>query len=173
MSKSSNVVAARLTAQLGVGKVIRAARDLGISTPIANEASIGLGTSAVSLLELTSAYAAIANGTYPVRPRGLNDEEQADDWLSARLGGGTRFPAGVLEDYADLAEGLLALHQATALPRWLAAAGSLLDVVLARFPDGRGGFHDTADDAETLIRRPWDPTDGPAPSGSVGRFISP
>jgi hypothetical protein len=74
-------------------------------------------------------------------------------------------PAGVLEDYADFAEGLLALHQATASPRWLAAAGELLDVVLARFGDGRGGFHDTADDAETLIRRPWDPTDGPAPAG--------
>src|SRR5829696_2054832 len=74
-------------------------------------------------------------------------------------------PAGVLEDYADLAEGLLALHQATAGPRWLTAAGELLEVVLARFADGRGGFHDTADDAEQLIRRPWDPTDGPAPSG--------
>jgi uncharacterized protein len=74
-------------------------------------------------------------------------------------------PAGVLEDHADLAEGLLALHQATADPRWLTAAHGLLDTVLARFADGRGGFHDTADDAETLIRRPWDPTDGPTPSG--------
>jgi uncharacterized protein YyaL (SSP411 family) len=76
-------------------------------------------------------------------------------------------PAGVLEDHADLAEGLLALHQATAGPRWLAAAGELLDTVLARFGDGRGGFHDTADDAEQLIRRPWDPTDGPTPSGAA------
>ncbi len=84
-------------------------------------------------------------------------------------------PAGVLEDHADLAEGLLALHQATAEPRWLAAAGELLDTVLARFGDGRGGFHDTADDAETLIRRPWDPTDGPAPSGpaaAAGALLS-
>jgi uncharacterized protein YyaL (SSP411 family) len=74
-------------------------------------------------------------------------------------------PAGVLDDHADLAEGLLALHQATADPRWLAAAHELLDTVLARFADGRGGFHDTADDAEALIRRPWDPADGPTPSG--------
>jgi uncharacterized protein YyaL (SSP411 family) len=73
--------------------------------------------------------------------------------------------AGVLEDHGDLAEGLLALHQATADPRWLTAAGELLDTVLARFGDGRGGFHDTADDAEELIRRPWDPADGPTPSG--------
>ena len=76
-------------------------------------------------------------------------------------------PAGVLEDHADLAEGLLALHQATAEPRWLEAAGELLDTVLARFGDGRGGFHDTADDAEELIRRPWDPADGPTPSGAA------
>jgi uncharacterized protein YyaL (SSP411 family) len=72
---------------------------------------------------------------------------------------------GVAEDYGDLAEGLLALHQATADPRWLDAAGQLLDTALARFVDGRGGFFDTADDAERLVRRPKDPTDNAAPSG--------
>jgi len=75
--------------------------------------------------------------------------------------------AGVLEDYADVADGLLALQQATGSPRWLAAAGELLEVVRTRFADGQGGFFDTADDAETLVRRPWDPTDGPAPSGTA------
>jgi uncharacterized protein len=73
--------------------------------------------------------------------------------------------AGVLEDYADVAEGLLVLHQATGAGRWLTAAGELLDMVLARFADGNGGFFDTADDAEVLVRRPWDPTDGPTPCG--------
>jgi uncharacterized protein len=72
---------------------------------------------------------------------------------------------GVAEDYGDLAEGLLALHQATADPRWLDAARQLLDTALARFVDGRGGFFDTADDAERLVRRPKDPTDNAAPSG--------
>lgn len=101
-AKSSNVVAARLTAEIGVGRVIRAARDLGISTPIANEASIALGTSGVSLLELTAAYAAIANGSYPVRPKGLSDEESADDWLALRLGGATRFGSGELDDMRSM-----------------------------------------------------------------------
>jgi uncharacterized protein YyaL (SSP411 family) len=73
--------------------------------------------------------------------------------------------AGVAEDYGDLADGLLVLHQVTADPRWLAAAGSLLDLALARFADGKGGFFDTADDAERLIRRPQDPTDNATPSG--------
>ncbi|MGJ3628526.1 transglycosylase domain-containing protein [Sphingomonas sp. MMS24-JH45] len=47
-ARSSNVAAARLTQQVGVRNVVRAARDLGISTPIANEATIGLGTSEVA-----------------------------------------------------------------------------------------------------------------------------
>jgi uncharacterized protein YyaL (SSP411 family) len=75
--------------------------------------------------------------------------------------------AGVLEDYADVAEGLLALHQVTGDPRRLAAAGALLDVVLERFGDGNGGFFDTADDAEQLVRRPQDPTDNATPSGTA------
>jgi uncharacterized protein len=74
-------------------------------------------------------------------------------------------PVGVLEDYGDLAEGLLALHQATGERRWLDAATALLDTALEHFADGNGGFFDTADDAQRLIRRPQDPTDGATPSG--------
>ena len=73
---------------------------------------------------------------------------------------------GVLEDYADLAEGLLALYQVTGDASRLAEAGGLLDVVLQHFGDGRGGFYDTADDAEQLVRRPQDPTDGATPGGT-------
>jgi uncharacterized protein YyaL (SSP411 family) len=72
----------------------------------------------------------------------------------------------VAEDYGDLAEGLLALHQATSSPRWLCEAGALLDFALAQFADGSGGFFDTGDDAEKLVRRPKDPTDNATPSGS-------
>jgi uncharacterized protein len=72
--------------------------------------------------------------------------------------------AGVLEDYGDLAEGLLALHQATADGRWLSLAGELLDVVADQFVDD-DGWHDTAADAEALVHRPFDPADGPTPAG--------
>ena len=75
-------------------------------------------------------------------------------------------PVGVLEDYGDVAEGLLALHQATGERRWLDAAGELL-AATKRFADDAGGFFDTADDAETLVRRPRDPTDNATPSGSA------
>jgi uncharacterized protein YyaL (SSP411 family) len=75
-------------------------------------------------------------------------------------------PAGVLEDYGCVAEGLLVLHQVTGERRWLDVAGQLIDVALVHFGDGEGGFFDTADDAERLVRRPRDPTDGATPSGA-------
>jgi hypothetical protein len=73
---------------------------------------------------------------------------------------------GVLEDYGDLAEGLLALYSVTGDAAYVTEAGALLDVVLDHFAAPEGGFYDTADDAEALVRRPQDPTDNAAPSGS-------
>jgi hypothetical protein len=74
--------------------------------------------------------------------------------------------AGVLEDYGDVAEGLLALYAVTGEPAWLTLAGRLLDTVLGHFTDeASGALYDTADDAERLIRRPQDPTDNATPSG--------
>ena len=73
--------------------------------------------------------------------------------------------AGVLEDYACVAHGFLALVSATGDGRWLRHAGVLLDAALDRFAAGDGGFHDTAEDAETLVARPRDPSDNASPSG--------
>ncbi|MFF7334659.1 DUF255 domain-containing protein [Streptomyces sp. NPDC008150] len=73
--------------------------------------------------------------------------------------------SGVLEDYADVAEGFLALASVTGEGVWLEFAGLLLDHVLTRFTDGSGALFDTAVDAERLIRRPQDPTDNATPSG--------
>jgi uncharacterized protein YyaL (SSP411 family) len=72
---------------------------------------------------------------------------------------------GVLEDYADLADGLLALYEATFDERWFVAARELADVILEHFVDPAGGFFDTADDHETLVTRPKDPQDNAVPSG--------
>jgi uncharacterized protein len=74
-------------------------------------------------------------------------------------------PAGVLEDYGCVAEAFLAVHQLTLDGRWLTRAKELLDVALAHFGNGSGGFYDTADDAERLVTRPADPTDNATPSG--------
>ncbi|WP_163540957.1 thioredoxin domain-containing protein [Occultella kanbiaonis] len=74
--------------------------------------------------------------------------------------------AGVADDYGNLAEGLLALHQATGERRWLDAAEAILATALAHFADGAGGFFDTADDAETLVIRPRGLGDNAEPSGT-------
>jgi len=73
---------------------------------------------------------------------------------------------GVLDDYACVAEGYLALSGVTGQAYWVALAGELLETALARFGDSEGGFYDTADDGEPLIYRPADPADGPTPSGT-------
>lgn len=74
--------------------------------------------------------------------------------------------AGVLEDYADVAEGFLTLASVTGEGVWLDFAGLLLGHVLTRFTDPEtGSLYDTAADAEQLIRRPQDPTDNATPSG--------
>lgn len=74
-ARSSNVAAVRLYQKLGGAAVIKAARDLGIKSPLSDDPSLALGTSGVTLLELTSAFAAVAADRYPVTPHGIPKEE--------------------------------------------------------------------------------------------------
>jgi uncharacterized protein YyaL (SSP411 family) len=74
-------------------------------------------------------------------------------------------PAGVLEDHGCVASGFLSLVQATGDAVWLDRARTLLDAAIERFRADDGGFFDTADDAETLVARPRDPSDNASPSG--------
>ncbi len=91
----------------------------------------------------------------------------ADDDRLARTSrdGRAGTSVGVLADYGDVAEGLLALHQATGEDAWLAFAGILIDVAVGHFTDGAGGFFDTADDAPALLRRPKEVSDDAEPAG--------
>lgn len=73
--------------------------------------------------------------------------------------------SGVLDDYANMSEGLLTLYEVTGESEWLLLARSLLDTALESFDDGEGGFFDTAIDAEKLIRRPREFSDNAEPSG--------
>ena len=83
--------------------------------------------------------------------------------------------SGVLEDYADVAEGFLTLASVTGEGVWVEFAGFLLDTVLLQFTTEDGALYDTAADAEALIRRPQDPTDNATPSGwtaAAGALLS-
>ena len=72
-----------------------------------------------------------------------------------------------LEDYAAVALGFIGLYQATFELRWLEAAISLTEVIVARFADGdAGGFFQTATDHEQLIARRKDFVDSAVPSGN-------
>ncbi len=82
---SSNVAAVRLYNQVGGSAVEKAAKDLGIESKLTRDPSMALGSSGVTLLELTSAYAGIAANSYPVTPRAFVGEEPGwFDWLFAR-----------------------------------------------------------------------------------------
>jgi uncharacterized protein YyaL (SSP411 family) len=75
---------------------------------------------------------------------------------------------GYLEDYANVADGLVALYEATFDDRWLRAAVELADHLVAHFRDEEGGgFFDTSDDHEALLTRPKDLYDNATPSGNA------
>jgi uncharacterized protein YyaL (SSP411 family) len=75
---------------------------------------------------------------------------------------------GVLEDYAAMADGLVALYEATADIQWLNQARELVTYAQKHFRHVSGvGFYDTSDTAEGLVTRPRDLTDGATPSGNA------
>jgi penicillin-binding protein 1A len=124
-AQSNNIIAARVYQQAGGSEVVRAARDLGIVSPLReNDATLALGTAETSLLELTGAYAAVASGKMPVQPYGhlrttpiatadMNTAERAAlyDLLgavveegtgrAARLGQKAYGKTGTTQDYRD------------------------------------------------------------------------
>jgi penicillin-binding protein 1A len=68
LAMSLNTVSVRLTMEVGPASVVRTAHRLGISSKLEPNASISLGTSEVSVMELVSAYVPFANGGVAVAP---------------------------------------------------------------------------------------------------------
>jgi penicillin-binding protein 1A len=89
-AQSSNVVAVRLYQELGSEAVNRAARDLGITAELPDNASVALGSASMTLLELTAAYAAVASNEAPVEPHAIRRPEQ--NWFQRLFDG--RGPIG-------------------------------------------------------------------------------
>ena len=89
LARSANTVAVRLTEQIGVDGVIATARRLGITTDLRSDLSLALGTSEVTLMELTAAYAGILNHGTAVWPYGIDRiDTQAGDLAYIRQGSG-------------------------------------------------------------------------------------
>lgn len=68
LEKSLNTIAAQLVMEAGPGNVVKMAHRLGIESPLKANASIALGTSEVTLTELTAAYAPFMNGGWKATP---------------------------------------------------------------------------------------------------------
>src|SRR5207302_2498722 len=74
---------------------------------------------------------------------------------------------GYLEDYTFLADGLLALYEASFNPGWFSEARGLMDEAIKLFADEQnGGFFDTGSDSESLVSRPKDIMDNAIPAGN-------
>ncbi|CAM1634496.1 Penicillin-binding protein [Bartonella choladocola] len=78
LSHSLNSVAAQLIMEVGTDKVIEVAHRLGIHSALSDNASIALGTSEVSLLELTGAFVPFANGGYKPQLRLISKVEDTN-----------------------------------------------------------------------------------------------
>ena len=86
---STNTVAVRLIDDLGPSRVVNTAHKLGITSPLGQDASLALGTSETTLLELTQAYAPFANGGYGINAFGIESVSSPDGRvLWTRQGGG-------------------------------------------------------------------------------------
>jgi penicillin-binding protein 1A len=103
-AKSSNVAAVRLFGKVGDTAVIQAARDLGVGSPLAKaDPSLALGTSGMTLLELTAAYAGIAGQHNPVVPTAFT--APGEDWMGWLLGRRKAISGGEREAMRDLLRG--------------------------------------------------------------------
>jgi len=89
LARSLNVATVRLSQMVGLPKIMEMARTLGIESRLRPVASLALGTSEVSVLELTTAYATIANGgvrTPPVPVKAVLDRGGNVRWSPKRAG---------------------------------------------------------------------------------------
>jgi uncharacterized protein len=165
---------------LAIAALADAARMLGFASTATGDGAAGddaVGANSagddgtrVSLAKAADRYrhaaeraaGAILDGLLEGGPGSDGPARLGRSWKDGRATG-----QGVLEDYANLAEGLLALYEATFDERWFVVARALMDAVLDRFADPDGGFFDTASDHERLVTRPKDVQDNATPSGGA------
>ena len=89
LAQSINTIAVQVAQRAGIPNVIAVASRLGISSDLARDASIALGTNEVNLLELVSAYAPFANGGNGVLAYGITEiSDSSGKIIYRRTGGG-------------------------------------------------------------------------------------
>ncbi len=90
LARSRNVVTVKLANSVGISKVLKRARKLGIRSPLKSNLSIALGSSGVTLLDLTSMYGTLANQGRHVEPHIITRVENASGAVIWRASPGVR-----------------------------------------------------------------------------------
>lgn len=72
LARSLNTVAVRIADKVGIDRVIKTARDLGIISKLQPDLSLALGSSGISMLEMCVAYATIDNGGHRIYPYAIS-----------------------------------------------------------------------------------------------------
>jgi penicillin-binding protein 1A len=89
LAQSINTIAVEVALRAGIGNIVAVAHRLGIVSPLLHDPSIALGSDAVNLLELVSAYAPFANGGFGIWPYGITEiRDKHGNILFRRSGGG-------------------------------------------------------------------------------------
>jgi penicillin-binding protein 1A len=122
LAQSVNTIAVQVAERAGIPRVIAAANRLGITSELARDASIALGTNEVNLLELVSAYAPFANGGMGVLAYGISEIRDSGGRILYRRTGSGPGPvvapelAGMM---SDMLTGVIAhgTGKSAALPR--------------------------------------------------------
>ena len=86
LEQSLNVPAVRVARTVGIQPILDMIRQLGVTTAVTNDLSVALGSPAVSLLDMVTAYGTVANGGIWVRPtslRAASDRNGMTVWTAA------------------------------------------------------------------------------------------
>ena len=101
LTHSVNTATVRVSEATGRARVRAVARDLGITTPIAEGPALALGVSEATPLEMTGAYAGILNHGLRTEPYGLTELRRKSDGTMLMRGGGGGTGMRVLDEKAD------------------------------------------------------------------------
>jgi penicillin-binding protein 1A len=88
LAQSINTIAVQVALRAGIDNIVAVAHRLGIGSPLLRDPSIALGSDAVNLTELVSAYVPFANGGYGVWPYGIAEIRDKDGRVLYRRSGG-------------------------------------------------------------------------------------
>ncbi|MCA1440931.1 PBP1A family penicillin-binding protein [Ensifer sp. IC4062] len=162
-ARSLNAATVALAIEVGIDKVIAAARELGIDAKLSETPSLALGSSEVNLLDLTGAYASVQAGAAPVEPWGIVSFRAEGEPRAFRLGA-PKQPTTDLRQYQPDLVGLL---------RLVIERGTGREADLGMFAAGKTGTSQNHRDAwfigfnERLVVGVWVGNDDETPMNEV------